>query len=53
MPTLCFTHGRSKHVEQLKDVDKNSLLYLGGASVNERYQSAETYVKLFQKDTEV
>jgi hypothetical protein len=37
MPTLCFTHGRSKHVEQLKDIDKNSL-YLGDVSVNERYQ---------------
>jgi hypothetical protein len=38
MPTLCFTYGRSKHVEQLKDVDKNSMLYLGDVSVNERYQ---------------
>jgi hypothetical protein len=35
MPTLCFTHGGSKLVEQLRDVDKNSLLYLGGLSATE------------------
>ena len=38
MPTLCFTHGRSKQVEQLENVAKNALLYLGDVSVNERYQ---------------
>jgi hypothetical protein len=46
MRTLCFTHGRSKHIEQLRDVDKNSLLYLGDVSVNERYQKCGNLSKI-------
>jgi len=48
MPILCFTH-RSKHVEQLKDVDKNSLLYLGDVSVNERCQRCGNVCKLISE----
>jgi hypothetical protein len=49
MPALCFTHGRSKLVKQLKDIDKNSLLYLGDVSVNERYQKCGNLHKIISE----